>query len=144
MYFYLATRYADKIRMQTVARVLECMGHHVCSSWIFEPYSPDVQVSDVDPGELNEIASRDMVEIAACDVLVQFAEEPNMRGGAIVEYGIAIGLRQAGYDIQTALVGKRRNIFDHWDGIEFFETERDFLEWAKTLSPQKPKQDKIG
>jgi len=116
--------------MREIRYWLERMGHKVVSQWLNEDHGPDAQIADFTDLDLSNMSDRDIENIREADILVHFSSD-NSRGGAIAEFGISLGMRIGGRDMQTILVGDRRNIFDYNYLVDHFPTEEAFLEWAE-------------
>ena len=127
---YLCSSYVNKLHMREVRDKLVKIGHRVVSRWIDEPHAPNVQIGNFIDLELRDMSDRDIDDIQDADILTHFTSG-NDRGGAIAEFGISLGLRIEGRDMQTILVGERRNIFDYNYLVDHFPTEEEFLKWAE-------------
>ncbi len=127
---YLASSYVNKLHMREIRDKLDKMGHSVVSEWLKEDHSPNAQIGDFTDLDLSDMSDRDIENIREADILVHFSSD-NDRGGAIAEFGISLGMRLEGRDMQTILVGGRRNIFDYNYLVDHFPTEEEFLEWAE-------------
>jgi hypothetical protein len=128
---YLASSYTNKLHMREIRDKLVKMGYKVTSRWIDEEHDPACVLGDFSDAELNVMAERDIADIKDADALVHFSYSENLRGGAIAEQNITIGMRYEGRDIRTILVGMRQNVHDYLDMIEYFPTEEEFLAWAE-------------
>ena len=128
MKFYLASRYDGKLALREIRDKLIAMGHGPCSSWLDEREPLDIQVDDVGPELLQWYALQDVAEILDCDTFVHFQNKnrPNIRGGALVEFGIALANEK-----KLIVVGDRTHIFDFMPVVTHFATTGEFLAWAE-------------
>ena len=128
MRIYLASRYSNKLFLRGVRDKLSAMGHCISSAWLDEEEPPNIQVEDVDPAVLVDYALQDMADIRRCVAFVHFQNQnrPNIRGGALVEFGMAWSKGK-----NMILVGDRVNIFDFLPAVTHFPTVEEFLSWAE-------------
>lgn len=134
MKIYLAASYGLKYYLRLVRDRLEDMGHEVTSRWLDEEEALNVQIGDVDDYLLNRYADEDEEDIMESDAVVHFQQKsmPNVRGGAIAEFGIVRGLNLMGANKQRIIVGDIVNLFDMRPDVIAFETLEEFFEWAET------------
>ena len=128
MIFYLASKYDQKLFLRGVRDKLQAMGHEVFSSWIDEEEPLNVQIDDVPIEKLQQYGLQDITEIIVADAFVHFQNQnrPNIRGGALVEFGMAYA-----WESKMILVGDRVNIFDFMPKVTCFPTVEEFLTWAE-------------
>lgn len=143
MRIYLAARYSRREELCGYRTQLQEQGHAVTSRWLNGAH----QISDVgvpigdkgealvegDDGTANEeaaalrsaFATEDVADVWDANCIVSFTEPPragHSRGGRHVEYGIALGMWQDGYEMRICVVGHRENLF-HWlPNVEFYTT----------------------
>jgi len=131
MTFYLASRYDNKFFLRGVRDKLSAMGHEVFSNWIDEKEPPNIQLDEVPVEKLQEYALQDITEIEEVDAFVHFQSmnRPNIRGGALVEFGMAYI-----WGLEMIIVGDRVNIFDFLPAVTCFPTVEEFLTWAEKES----------
>ncbi len=127
MKIYLAAKYCDKPYIRLVRDKLEASGHIVTSRWLDETENPSIQIDEVDDATLRGYAEQDLEDIDATDCLILFQQKgsPNLRGGAIVERGIATGKGKL-----IGIVGDRINVFDFMEDVMVFDTLEAFFGWA--------------
>ena len=124
---YFAGKYELKYWLRKIRGSLD--GHvKVTSSWLNEEEPGDIQIADVSTSKLIGYALQDVADIIESDTLVHFQSknDPNLRGGAIVEFGIALAKKK-----ELVVVGDRINIFDHLPKVRHFSCALGFIEWAK-------------
>jgi len=125
---YLAAPFSTKDRMNTYAAELRAGGVTVTSSWLDEPFKPQVQMVDLTHEEHQKYAIQDIKDVRAAKVMVFFTDPTKqiVRAGRHVEFGIAIERRMPIFVIGT----ERENIFHHAPGVMHFkswEEVRDLL-----------------
>lgn len=126
---YLASRYDRREELKGYALQLSKLGHWITSSWLDETFDPKASISSYPVTALQEMSHRDVGDIYACEMLIDFSDaEPEIRGGHIFETGLAYGIGKA-----IILVGQRKNIF-HWlPNIKHYETWQEALEKCAAL-----------
>jgi nucleoside 2-deoxyribosyltransferase len=120
MRIYIAAAYSRKFSVQDAAAILEAKGHDVVSTWHQEIYLPTVQLKELSPGVLRDLAFRDIKELSDCDTLVFFAEPQESqppRGGRHVEFGIALALGK-----RIIVIGEAENLFHYWPKVEVMDS----------------------
>lgn len=121
--FYLAARYSRREELCAYKADLEARGHRVPARWLLGEH----QVHGLEAARAVEndgpvpaaqavlFAEDDIEDLLGADVMVNFTEAPRhgaTRGGRHVEYGVALGLRRAGYGRhQIYIVGPLENVF---------------------------------
>lgn len=118
---YLASRFARRDEMRTIAWELESCGFEVTSRWLESPAA--LTSSDLEPeGVGADLASMDLEDLRRSDVCLAFTEASDHprpgRGGRHTELGIAIGL-----GLGIMLIGPREHVFH---ALPFV---RHFSEW---------------
>lgn len=122
MNVYLAARFALQREMAELIPKLNLLGCGVTARWITE--EPSTYDPSLTPEELlqaqRQWAANDYNDVIGSDVLVFFAETPDVpgraRGGRHVEFGIALAL-----GIPILVVGPTENIFHHLPHVEHFD-----------------------
>jgi len=134
MIFYLAAKYEEKYKIRMIRDHLEALGHEVTSSWLKETEEPSVQIHEVHAVTLAGYAVQDIADIGVSEAVVHFRDKdsPNLRGGAIKESGIGIGMGKL-----SVLVGDKVDIFDFLPETLVFDTVDKFLAWAEKLNEPK-------
>lgn len=134
MKFYLCARYSRRDELRTVRTRLEAIGHQTTSRWLDTDWEgierqDKVYSSAAPPEYREEYACKDMGDVAACDCLIAFTEEPRSggRGGRHVEFGAAIALNK-----RLIVVGFRENLFYHHPDVEFCENETELFVLLET------------
>lgn len=131
MSFYLAAQFGWKESIAAKKEQLTKMGFFVTSTWTDEQAKPDCSLKDFTGDYHESMASRDLNEIEAADVLVLFTVDPDTmtrRGGRHVEFGYALGRGKS-----VIIVGPKENIFHHLPKVRQFETWDDFIGALKCL-----------
>lgn len=115
MKIYLAAQYSQKDLLKTYAQELRDQGITVTSRWLEEPHSANVTMDQIDFDRLEYYADMDFEDVGAADLLIFFAQDPNVavkRGGRHVEFGMAMALGKP-----IVVVGPRENIFHYRIGV---------------------------
>jgi hypothetical protein len=145
--FYLAARYSRREELCAYKADLEARGHRVPARWLLGEH----QVHGLEAARAVEndgpvpaaqavlFAEDDIEDLLGADVMVNFTEAPRhgaTRGGRHVEYGVALGLRRAGYGRhQIYVVGPLENVFHALPEIDGrFDTWAAFLARLDAMS----------
>ena len=131
MKIYLASQYRTKTQIKGYTRQLQDLGFTVTSTWVNEPHKPTLELPDLSPGDLRRLASRDLQEIRACDLLVLFTVSPlkaTKRGGRHTEFGYALGLNK-----RMVICGPCENIFHYLPNVGRFDTFADFKQFWQSF-----------
>lgn len=115
--------------MRDYAKMIERAGIKVTSSWLDEPYAPNMTMDQCTQAFLRYTAKVDLQDIWRSSAVLFFSEDPTIgipRGGRHVEFGYALGL-----GIPIYVIGPRENIFHYLPSIECFDSLEDFLEVAR-------------
>lgn len=126
MQVYLAGRYSQKEDIKVKARELESLGIEVTSSWLEEPHSPQVGLTELTPDLARFYAHQDLTDIYRADLVILFTVDPNtptVRGGRHFESGFAHGLGRP-----LILCGPRENVFHYLPSVKQYDT------WAELLT----------
>jgi len=138
--FYLAGRYSRREELCGYKADLEARGHRVPARWLLGEHQVHGleaarAIEDDGPVPAEQavlFAEDDIDDLLAADVLVNFTEAPRSvasRGGRMVEFGVALGLRRVGQGRhELYIVGPLENVFHalpEVDGI--FDTWGAFL-----------------
>lgn len=109
------------------------VGCHSIATWLTK--STD---DDLGKEQLRAWAVTDCMEASRCDVLVTMREEGPVRGGHLVEMGIALG-----HGIPVLVIGSASVVFDHHPGVSIVETPEEahgwlqgMLDWKKSVEQQ--------
>src|ERR1039458_5245936 len=118
MKIYIASRFADRLRLRQVADKIWNMGHEITSTWLNEvTKTPSMTREEF----WNCLARKDLQEIAASDLVIRDVHKISSTGGADTEFGFALARHQ---HCLVWTVGKApRNVFhtladkhfDTWD-----------------------------
>jgi len=131
MKIYLAARYSRFPEMQTYARDLEALGHHITSRWILGNHDIRSHGESEAASWMPLWAQEDWNDLRNAECCISFTEAPGdipgrSRGGRHVEYGAALALGK-----QLIVVGYRENVF-HWlPEATFVETWSECLKALK-------------
>ena len=127
MKWYFAGQFSRLEELAGYAEQARAAGLTITSHWLEQ--DPSLGYA----GRSNEagrgFAERDLVDIAAADGFLFFAEDPTVgipRGGGHVEFGVALA---TGKTIEV--IGSRENIFHLLPGIAHYHTFDAWLEVAK-------------
>jgi len=140
--FYLAARYSRREELCAYRSDLEARGHVAPARWLAGGH----QVHGLEAARAVEadgpvpadqalvVATDDIEDLLASDVLVAFTEQPRTplasRGGRHTEFGIALGLRRAGVSNRPIfVVGPIENVFHALP-----EVDGRFDDWAEFLA----------
>ena len=145
--FYLAARYSRREELCAYKGALESRGHRVPARWLLGEHqvhgleAARAVESDgpVPAAQARLFAEDDIEDVLAADVMVNFTEAPRhgaTRGGRHVEYGVALGLRRAGYGRhQIYVVGPLENVFHALPEVDgCFDTWAGFLAHLDAMS----------
>jgi nucleoside 2-deoxyribosyltransferase len=119
MRVYLAAPYADRERMETIARRLQSKGIEITARWVFGNEEGLTRPA---------IADMDLADVDACDTLVSFTfprGTPSTGGGRHVEFGYALARGKT-----LVNIGHQENVFHHWWMVQTYPTLND---WLNTL-----------
>lgn len=119
MKIYIAAMYSLKDQMREYRDRLRADGHEIVSTWMDETHDATSCLADISPNLLAQYARNDLKEIAACDVILFFSEEPTVptrRGGRHVEFGYALAWKK-----KIVVCGPQENIFHLLPQIQFVE-----------------------
>ena len=124
MRIYLAARYSRREELLGYAKILEGLGHKITSTWIDGHHETRPNIDHVATDlERGDWAEEDLNDLARCDAIVAFTNQPNgygrERGGYHVEFGIALGMHK-----RLIVVGPRVNVFHCLITVEQYD---DFL-----------------
>jgi hypothetical protein len=110
-------RYSKRDLMRRYRRQVENAGHYVCARWLDESAEENAQT-----------ALRDLVDVADCDCIVLFTEQPRTptRAGRWCEFGFALGL-----DKEAIAVGPVENIYSFLPDVRRYGTWREFITAVK-------------
>lgn len=91
MNIYIASRFADRVRLRKIADKIWSLGHAITSTWLNETTKM--------PGMTREefwtrLARKDLQEIAASDILIRDVHTISSTGGADTEFGFALARHQ--------------------------------------------------
>lgn len=112
---YLAARFERQAEMRERAAELRALGFTVTSRWITEERTDD-NLGAISC--LNDVIGSD----AICLFTDPYSETRVTGGGKDVEFGVAIAAR-----LDLFVVGPRRNVFQHLEGVEQFDTWEAFV-----------------
>lgn len=91
MKIYIASRFADRVRLRKVADKIWSMGHEVTSTWLSEVTKmPAMSRSEF----WSRLARKDLQEIAASDLFIRDVHRVSSTGGADTELGFALARHQ--------------------------------------------------
>ena len=124
MKVYLAAPYSRKDQIKAYSEELHAWGIDTTSSWVDEPHVPDIQMHELTHQDHQKYAERDVADIVSANCLILFTDPTKtiVRAGRHVEFGIALGLREAGKSMLLWVVGSEfENIFHHLSGITRFQ-----------------------
>lgn len=126
MNIYLASRFALQQEHLPRIKLIESIGHKVTSRWITE--EPALTDED-DPNiarDRADWAQRDVEDVMDADLLIFWAEGPDVpgraRGGRHVEFGIAVV-----WGIHIWVIGPQENIFHYLPTVRHFDSFNDVL-----------------
>jgi hypothetical protein len=124
---YLGGRYELRDRLRNYAAELRDVGIRCTASWLYGTDdlplpvgAPSVMTLGPEHDHLKRgWGERDADDVRRADSVVIFTDrlEESKRGGAHVEFGIALGL-----DKHIVVVGPRLNVFHHHPIVEQYET----------------------
>ena len=125
MKVYLAGKYQDKERCSDIMRLLEDEGDTITCDWTHHKYS--------DEAYPKQYCQDDLDGVKACDVFVGVFLDAFDYRGALVEFGIALGL-----DKKIVLLGHAIDscIFTHHPDIIKVENVGELLYNMSTLAEQ--------
>jgi Domain of unknown function (DUF5664)/Nucleoside 2-deoxyribosyltransferase len=126
MKIYIAARYSRKMDARVLSETLRLYGYGITSTWIEEPESPNVQLSEVSSATLTNYAERDIEEINAADVFLLLSDpstEAHPRGGKHVEFGYAYAKGK-----RCIVYGPTENIFHMLPDITVVSTRTALLD----------------
>lgn len=122
MRFYLSARFKRQEEMREVRDALVDLGHKVTSRWIDADYGNNSDLLRSRQDVREQAAVENTEDIADADVVLVFTGS-GRRGGANVEYGIAIGINKL-----CIIIGEPENTF-HWlPSVDRYATIEDYLE----------------
>lgn len=135
---YVAASWSRKAEMAGVQERLAKEGYAIVSTWPNEPDGPHhtqdtVRYTDA---YLEDVAVRDKQEIASCDVLLFFANNPKtpqIGGGRHFELGYATGREK-----EVIIVGAAEHVFWHLPTFMHASTWADILRHLRTVDQKKP------
>jgi hypothetical protein len=105
MKIYIASRFADRVRLRKVADKIWTLGHEVTSTWLNEV----TKMPSMTRAEFwQRLARKDLQEIAASDLFIRDVHRVSHTGGADTEFGFALARHQ---HCLIWTVGYERNIF---------------------------------
>ncbi len=105
MKVYIASRFADRKRLRTMADKIWALGHEVSSTWLQEVHKK----KELTRQEFWEhLARKDFQEISKSDLLIRDVHTISHTGGADIETGFALAQHQ---NCMVWIVGKPRNVF---------------------------------
>ena len=118
MKIYIASRFADRIRLRKIADKLWHMGHEVTNTWLNET----TKMPEMTRAEFwSRLARKDLQEIMAANLFIRDVHRISSTGGADCEFGFALARHQhcliwtvgkAPRNVFHTLVDKH---FDSWD-----------------------------
>ncbi len=110
-------------------------GHIVLSRWLDTMWrETDEHGSSAAPPQYREeYATKDLEDVAACELFVSFTEPPrsSTRGGRHVEYGAALALKKL-----IAVVGHRENLFHHHPRVVFHSNTEELMLSLKKIAEE--------
>jgi hypothetical protein len=117
MRIYLAGRFSKRFELRQFRQQLEALGHVCTSRWI--------DAEREDPEKLALCAAEDLIDVATCDLVVNFTEKPrcDSRGGRHCEFGIGLALNK-----QLVLVGPKEHAFHFLPQVRCFASSGDWLD----------------
>ena len=122
MRFYIAGKWQDRRNIRKLMDKIEGLGHTITYDW-----TKDEENAEGYP-IINTI--NDTRGVQACDTYVGRFIETNNYKGALVEFGIALGLNKKIFIIGHAVDAC---IFTNHPGAQKFETELEFLSYVKQV-----------
>jgi nucleoside 2-deoxyribosyltransferase len=91
MKIYLASRFADRLRLRKIADQIWSLGHEITTTWLSEvAKKPEMTRQEF----WRHLARKDLQEIAAADLIIRDVHRISHTGGADVEFGFALGRHQ--------------------------------------------------
>lgn len=114
---YIAASYPRKAEAQQLATVLFLRGHFIASRWHREGPKKD------NPALWPTDCLRDLVDLDACDVLLEITGDNLTRGGRHTEIGIALAAGK-----RTILAGPREQVFHCHPKIEVVSSTAEAVE----------------
>lgn len=118
MKLYLAARFDDRAKMESVADRLKTFGFEITSSWVYggeEGLTPE------------GIATLDLTDVDKADTVVSFTHPrgslQSNGGGRHVEFGYGLARGKG-----LVLIGERENVFHHHLSVEVFGTVDEWLD----------------
>jgi hypothetical protein len=121
MKIYIGSRFADRLRLRTVADDLWNLGHEITSSWLNETTKMEIMTRDE---FWLRLARKDLQEIAAADLFIRDVHRISHTGGADTEFGFALARHQ--HCLVWTVGHAPRNVF-HTLADKHFDT------WAACL-----------
>jgi hypothetical protein len=132
MKIYIASRFADRLRLRKIADQIWNMGHEITTTWLSET----AKMPDMSRDEFwKKLARKDLQEIAAANLIIRDVHHISSTGGADVEFGFALGRHQ---HCIIWIVSPRgaRNVF-HTIADKIFANWDDCLRELKKYPPSK-------
>jgi nucleoside 2-deoxyribosyltransferase len=138
---YLAAGYSRKYEIRERAKELSELGVHVTSTWLQEPHDPNHQMGELTPENYREIAETDVKDILRAGAFALFTQDPTVpfvRGGRMVEFGIALATGKL-----VCVIGPQENIFTYLPQVEVFATWEEFKERMRLDADKENFEDSI-
>ena len=122
MRIYLAAPFGRADEMRTHRAWLRALGHECTSRWLDEETAQTNVAEDMREATLTKYAQDDMADVLASDLVVVFLTTEKLRGGCLVEWGIALGAH-----IPVVIVGSTEVVFAHLPRVKTYPTLRAAL-----------------
>ena len=125
--WYFAGQFSRLVEIASYATRARIANLEVTSHWLDQDLGLGYAGGSSEAGR--SFAERDLVDIAAADGFLFFAEDPLAgipRGGRHVEFGVALATGKT-----VEVIGSRENIFHLLPGIAHYHTFDAWLEVAK-------------
>ena len=107
---YFSARYSRRRELADYRTALAASDVEVTSRWITD--DPPVPVRELTEQHWQQLAEKDLADIARADAVVAFTEAPGGgNGGRHVELGVGVGLKKA-----IVIVGEPEHLFHRLDG----------------------------
>lgn len=129
LFVYFAGSYVDRLTLLGRAREIESISVDldcpikITSSWLLGEH--EAKDGDASISEMGEWGMKDIADIQAASVLIQFTSTPSTAGGMHVELGIAL----LGGGKQVAVCGPVTNPFQAVPWVEKFDQWPACREW---------------